>query len=94
MSNKYLPNGSIVLLEGGNKKLMIYGRKQLLLDSEEKIIPNEKETMYDYIGVPYPEGYINPEYTYVFNHSNIAKVVFKGYVDEDEEKFQTILDQV
>ena len=25
-----LPNGSIILLKGGNKRLLIYGRKQLV----------------------------------------------------------------
>jgi hypothetical protein len=59
--NSLIPNGSIVLLKGGSKKLMIYGRKQLSL--------KENEQMYDYLAVPYPEGYINPDYSYVFNHS-------------------------
>ena len=27
--------------------------------------------MYDYIGCFYSEGYINPEYTFVFNHEDI-----------------------
>ncbi|HEF7290956.1 TPA: DUF4176 domain-containing protein [Bacillus cereus] len=31
---KFLPNGSIVLLKGGTKKVVIYGRKQLLMVEE------------------------------------------------------------
>lgn len=82
-----------MLLEGGNKKLMVYGRKQLLVESED--IENETEDlpMYDYLGVPYPEGYVSPEYSYVFNHSDIVEVVFKGYTNEEEEKFQEVLRQ-
>lgn len=80
-----LPNGTIVLLKGGNKRLMIYGRKQLTVD--------EEETMYDYLGVPYPEGYINEKYTYVFNHSDIIDIIHEGYVDEEEDEFQKILRQ-
>lgn len=79
-----LPNGSIVLLKGGNKRLMIYGRKQ---------ITGDEETMYDYLGVFYPEGYINEEYTYVFNHVDIIDVIHEGYVDEEEIEFQEILHQ-
>lgn len=90
---KLLPNGSIVLLKGGNKRLMIYGRKQLLVTEED--IENESDlTMYDYLAVPYPEGYISPEYTFVFNHSDIEKIIFTGYVDEEEEEFQEVLKKV
>lgn len=91
MENTLLPNGSIVLLEGGNKKLMIYGRKQLLVNEEDIEKESDDLTMYDYLGVPYPEGYIDPEYSYVFNHSDIVEVIFKGFVNEEEEEFQEVL---
>ncbi|MEC2159604.1 DUF4176 domain-containing protein [Virgibacillus halodenitrificans] len=89
-----LPNGSIVLLEGGNKRLMIYGRKQLLLEEENPGEETAEGTMYDYIGVFYPEGYISPEYTYVFNHSDIIEVIFKGFEDEEEVELKQALKQV
>ena|SRR5699024_1988575 len=94
-----LPNGSIVLLEGGNKRLMIYGRKQLLTDEGIEDIKSKgkevrKQTMYDYLGVFYPEGYIDQEHAYVFNHSDIIDIIFRGYEDEEEEEFQKILRQV
>lgn len=79
-----LPNGSIVLLKGGNKRLMIYGRKQ---------ITGDEETMYDYLGIFYPEGYIDEEYTYVFNHADIIDIIHEGYVDEEEIEFQEILQE-
>ena len=81
--NSLIPNGYIVLLKGGSKKLMIYGRKQLLL--------KENEQIYDYLAVPYPEGYINPDYSYVFNHSDIKEIIFYGFINE--EKFKQILPQ-
>lgn len=86
MDNKLLPNGSIILLEGGNIKLMIYGRKQILVTEDDN-----NGTMYDYLAVPYPEGYISPDYTYVFNHADIAEVIFKGFTNEEEVEFQNIL---
>ena len=48
-----LPVGSIVLLKGGVKKTVIIGVLQV---SEEN-----PEEMYDYIGVPYPEGYLGED---------------------------------
>ncbi|GGB34736.1 hypothetical protein GCM10011409_10230 [Lentibacillus populi] len=94
-----LPNGTIVLLKGGNKRLVIYGRKQIVTgEGGEDIQTQEEEiteqTMYDYIGVPYPEGYISQEYTYAFNHSDIIDIIFRGYEDEEEEEFQKTLRQV
>ncbi|WP_026089247.1 MULTISPECIES: DUF4176 domain-containing protein [Bacillus] len=86
MNEYLLPNGSIILLNGGNIKLMIYGRKQTLITEDER---NGK--MYDYLAVPYPEGYISPEYTYVFNHQDIAEIIFTGYINEEENDFQNVL---
>ncbi|OOC60582.1 DUF4176 domain-containing protein [Paenibacillus ihbetae] len=78
-----LPNGSIVILKEGEKKLVIYGRKQILALDEP--------ILYDYLACPYPEGYISPEFSYVFNHEDIAEVIFTGYTDGEEEKFQEVL---
>ncbi|GED04249.1 DUF4176 domain-containing protein [Bacillus atrophaeus] len=83
--SKLLPIGSIVLLEGGSKKLMIYGRKQIVVSNNPK--------MFDYIGVFYPEGYIDQEYTFAFNHSDIENIIFEGYQDEEETEFQHVLDE-
>jgi hypothetical protein len=72
---KLLPTGSIVVLKEGTKKLVIYGRKQILMSEE-----NPK--MYNYLGCFYPEGYINPDYTFVFNHDDISEIIFVGYIDQ------------
>ncbi|MCA1321617.1 DUF4176 domain-containing protein [Bacillus tianshenii] len=75
-----LPNGTIILLKGETKKLMIYGRKQRLEGSD---------LVYDYLGCLYPEGYIDPAHSYVFNHDDIETVVFQGFMDEEEARFST-----
>lgn len=80
--DKYLPIGSIVLLKGGKKKIMIYGRKQISVNNGQ---------MYDYVACFYPEGNISENYTFLFNHVDIEKVIFEGYSDEEEVQFQTIL---
>ena len=75
---KYLPIGSVVLLKNGSKRIMIYGRKQIQVGTQ---------TEWDYIGCLYPEGNINEEYMYLFNHEQLDKVFFMGYQDEEESEF-------
>lgn len=72
------PHGSIVLLKEGKKKLVIYGRKQILLSGEEP-------KMYDYLGCFFPEGYINQDYSFVFNHEDIEEILFIGFINEEEK---------
>ena len=79
---KFLPIGSIVLLKGGQKKVMIYGRKQI--DSETK-----KE--WDYVACIYPEGNIDLNHNYLFNHEQIDTIFFAGYQDGEELEFNKFL---
>lgn len=79
MFKELLPIGSVVLLKGGSKKLMIIGLKPV---KEE-----EPDTIYDYIGVLYPEGFISNEYNFLFNHNDINDIVFTGYNNPERESF-------
>lgn len=81
----YLPVGSIVLLKNGQKKIMIYGRRQRRVTDEHE---------YDYIACLYPEGNINEDYMYLFNHEDIETVVYRGYSDAEEEAFVAKLNEV
>lgn len=80
----YLPIGSVVLLNNGTKKVMIYGRKQLAADNGEE---------YDYVACLYPEGHINENFTFLFNHDSVKEVVFSGYSDEEESEFLKTLNE-
>lgn len=80
MNSQLFPIGSIVILKEGTKKLMIFGRKQQVATDEVR--------KFDYMGCPYPEGYINPDFTYLFNHDDIQEVVSTGYEDQEERTFQ------
>lgn len=85
MSIKYLlPIGSVVLLKEAKKRLMIYGVKQT---------DNNNDIDYDYIGVLYPEGNMGDGTQFLFNHSDIESVCFKGYEDEERENFIKRLDE-
>lgn len=76
--NSLLPIGSVVLLKGGQKKLMIYGVKQTDITTN---------TEYDYIAVIYPEGNIGEEGHYFFNSTDIEKVCFVGMNDKERQDF-------
>ncbi|MBQ8741956.1 MAG: DUF4176 domain-containing protein [Clostridia bacterium] len=81
----YLPIGSIVILKSGQKKIMIYGRRQRRVTDEHE---------YDYIACLYPEGNINEDYMYLFNHEDIETVVYRGFSDAEEEAFVTKLNEL
>lgn len=76
--NDLLPIGSVVLLEGGEKRLMIYGVKQSEQNTQEE---------YDYIGVVYPEGNMGEGTQFLFNHEQIKEVFFKGFEDDERTVF-------
>ena len=77
-----LPAGSVVRLKDAEKKLMVTG-----------ILMNNNGVKYDYIGVFYPEGYIDAERMFVFNHEDIEKVEFIGYMNTEFQLFRGVLAQ-
>jgi len=84
-ADKYLPIGTVVLLKGAEKKAMITS----YLVRNNRV----KEDIFDYGGVPYPEGVINSNAIIMFDHSQISKVVFKGLEDDEEKNFVSKLDE-
>jgi len=77
MDQQLLPLGSVVLLKGGRKKLLIFGRLQ---------ISNDDQKLWDYVGCLYPEGNLGPEYCFLFNRPDVEKVVHTGYSDEEDRQ--------
>jgi hypothetical protein len=77
-----LPIGSVVLLRGGMKKVMIIGRLQ------RQEITNK---VWDYSGCLYPEGIIDPQNMYLFNNDSIDRLYFVGMQDAEELEFRRIL---
>lgn len=84
-SEKLLPIGSVVLLQGAVKKLMIIGVYQNIQRSGENV------DNYDYLGVFYPEGFLNMDSMMLFNHEQICDVVFVGY---DNVERQELIDYI
>ncbi len=86
LKEKYLPIGTVVLLKGAKKRIMITGFCVVAPDVEGK--------MFDYCGCIYPEGYLNSTQNCLFNHQQIDKVYHVGLVDEEENKFKAQLKQI
>lgn len=83
--SELLPIGSVVLLHNAEKRLMIYGIGQT--DMTNNID-------YDYIGVVYPEGNMGEGTQFLFNHPDIAQVCFRGYEDDERDRFVDALQQM
>lgn len=83
---KFLPIGSVVILEGGTKKIMITGFCS--------ISEMDRTQVYDYSGCIYPEGYLSSNQICLFNHDQIEKVFFTGYESEEEKKFKKSLKKI
>lgn len=81
--SELLPIGSVVMLNGGKKRLMIYGIKQT--DASSGLD-------YDYIGVLYPEGNLGNEGHFFFNSTDIEKVYYLGLNDGERQAFITKLE--
>ena len=81
---KYLPIGSVVLLNGGIKKVMIIGYKAKTTSASN--VGNE-ELVWDYSGCIYPEGLFSSDRILLFNHSQINKLFYTGFQDEEQIEF-------
>lgn len=86
IQGKYLPIGTVVLLNGGTKKVMVTGFCSVTEEEQNKI--------YDYTGCIYPEGYLDYDEICLFNHDQIEKVYHMGYVDEECQDFNEELKSI
>ena len=78
IGEKFLPVGTVVMLNGGTKRVMITGFCSAAQEEPNKV--------WDYTGCPYPEGYITSDQTCLFNHDQISKIHFIGFKEDEEEK--------
>ena len=89
--NKYLPIGTIVLLKGGTKKIMIIGYKAIVNEVQNN---ESKETEWDYSGCIYPEGMLSSDQLLLFDHSQINQIFFTGFNDEESKTFHQKLKEI
>ena len=79
MNNKYLPIGTVVILNGGSKKAMITGYQVHPVDNEKK--------KYDYRGCPFPEGVMRSKGIVLFNANQIKEICHMGWECDESIDF-------
>lgn len=77
-----LPIGSVVTIQGTSKKVMIIGILQM---------QQENSKLYDYLAVPYPEGFVSAKRNLLFNHESINDVIFTGYTNPERDGFMKLM---
>ena len=82
---KYLPIGSVVLMKGAKKRVMIIGYAVQTSDTGDKI--------WDYTGCLWPEGMVSSDKNLLFDHENIGEIFALGYTDETQKRFMGVLDK-
>ena len=83
---EFLPVGSVVMLNGGNKRVMICGRIQAQAGTD---------VIYDSSACYYPEGILDPKSMFFFNRGDIETVYFRGYEDQEELDYRhEVLEQL
>ncbi len=82
MPEKYLPVGTVVMLKGGQKRVMVTGFV---------CKGNDSDKVYDYCGCLFPEGFVSSDQSLLFDHSQIEKIHYMGLVDEEETAFKAKL---
>lgn len=85
MLEQVLPVGSVVLLDGGVKRVMVLGYQQSPTEGLEQI--------FDYIGCTYPEGFIGAEDLVLFDHSQIEHIFAIGLQNEEQMAFRADLER-
>lgn len=86
MRGKYLPVGSVVLLQNGTKRVMINGFCTMDASKPDKV--------YDYSGVLFPEGSLSSDQTLLFDHAQIVRIDHIGLEDQEEREFKAKLVQI
>ena len=87
IGKKFLPIGTVVMLKGGTKRVMITGFCA--------IAGRDRSKMWDYSGCMYPEGFMSSTQTCLFNHDQIENIYHMGLADDEEEKkFKKNLDDL
>ena len=93
IEEKFLPIGTVVLLKGGKRELMIMSYCIMpngdVYDKTGKI--DVKGKIFDYGACFYPEGMVTSDQLFAFNHEQIERVCFKGYETERQKEISKVL---
>ncbi len=92
---RFLPIGTVVLLKGGKKELMIncycIFSDGEAYDKHGKIDVNGRT--FDYGGCVYPEGMVTSDQIFAFDHDQIDHIVFMGYQTDKQKGLSQFLNE-
>ena len=93
MKERFLPIGTVVLLKGGKKEVMItsYCIFPTKVQKPNGEALGEAPKMYEYGGCIYPEGILDSNMACAFNHGQIEKIIYLGYESEQQKELSKIL---
>ena len=87
-NKRFLPIGTVVLLKGGKKEVMITGYcivpKGAVFDKNGKVDIKENQ-IFDYGACMYPEGVIASEQLFAFNHDQVEKICYMGFQTDGQK---------
>ena len=90
---KFLPIGTVVLLKGGKRELMINSycitTNGDVYDKNGKV--DAKGLVFDYGACFYPEGMITSDQLFAFNHEQIEKIAYMGYKTEQQKQLSDFI---
>ena len=90
---KFLPIGTVVLLKGGKRELMI--NSYCIMPAGEAYDKNGKVDVagqfFDYGACFYPEGMVKSDQLFAFNHEQIDRICFKGYETDNQKELSKVL---
>lgn len=95
MKEKFLPIGTVVLLKGGKKELMITSYCVYPNNAQQGGDQGERpeKKIYDYGSCLYPEGVIEPNTLCAFNHDQIEKICHLGYEAPIQTELSSLLNK-
>ena len=93
MKERFLPIGTVVVLKGGKRELMIMAYCIVpngdIYDKNGKVENQGK--MFDYGACFYPEGMVTSDQLFAFNHDQIDKICFMGYETDNQKEISKVL---
>lgn len=93
MKERFLPIGTVLLLKGGKKEVMITSYcifpTNIQIKDGKSVQPDKK--LYEYGGCIYPEGILDSNMACAFNHDQIEKIIYLGYECDKQKELSKIL---
>ena len=91
---KFLPIGTVVLLENGKKEIMITSycvmSKGEVYD-KNGLVENIQDKVFDYGACLYPEGVLDSDQVFAFDHEQIREILFMGYETNEQKDLSKAL---